>query len=154
MIHLICGYQDLRGSFIDETRLRTMAAAMVPADHAAGIDVAIEGQIGLAVVGIHKSNPFTRKEYLDPPRIYNASDLMIAADISIYNLNQLARKLDAAAEPLVVIAQLYRRYGRRGLDQVEGDFTLALALGIVLVSIVILINAMVSLVQLREKRHQ
>jgi len=40
------------------------------------------------------------------------------------------------------------------METSRGDFTLALALGIVLVSIVILINAMVSLIQMRERRHQ
>lgn len=126
MINLICGYQSLNGNPIDRSRLEHMAAAMIPAGHDAGMDIMIHGNTGFAVIGVHKPNPFTKDEYLKSPEIYNSSDLMIAADISLYNIDELSRHLDVASEPLTIVAALYRADGMRGLDALNGDFTLAL----------------------------
>ena len=122
MIHLICGCLDLAGRAADLGRLERMAKAMVPDGHDGGTEFYTKGPLGLAVVGVHKPNPFSKPEMMRPPEIYEDERCVVVADIKVYNFRINQNKNNV----LEHVSDVYKKAGIRGLDSLDGDFTLAL----------------------------
>ncbi len=126
MIHLICGYHFQDGGQADIATLRRMAHAMVPEGHEAGLDMALDGTAGIAIIGVHNSRSLARPDQIAEPKLFENASVIIAADIRLYNREALQTRLGIHDSIPALIAAIYGREGARGLDDLEGDFTIAL----------------------------
>lgn len=88
---------------------------------------AIDGPAGLVLVRLHKKADLPRDTGDVPPlAIYQDGALIIAADLRLYNRTELERQFGQQESDVHFIARLYDSEGARGLDKLEGDFTIAL----------------------------
>lgn len=90
------------------------------------VDAWFDGPVGLAVTQVYKQSSLPIEATKVKAGLYRSDRLIIAGDLRLYNAAALSKEFGALESDVAYIAALYEREGVRGLDRLEGDFTIAL----------------------------
>ncbi len=127
MIQLVASLLRQDGQPADEGMLRRMAEAMPVDDLDLEYSLKTDGPAGLVLIRLTRKNSLpVAGDAFAPLEIYDDGRLIISADLRLYNRAELEKTFGPQETDVHFIARLYETQGKRGLDRLEGDFTIAL----------------------------